>query len=84
MTSTNVVAARLSDGRLLIAILDPTVPDHHSPLRHHLRRERPAASRGLKRPGSGSPAGVSTMQVSAPRENPGEGQPGQTPDRAPR
>lgn len=36
-----VVAARLPDGRILIASLDPDVPDHHSPLRKHLRTETP-------------------------------------------
>ncbi|MEU5490222.1 MULTISPECIES: hypothetical protein [Streptomyces] len=50
MTSTNTVAARLPDGRLLIAILDPTVPDHHSPLRHHLRAEAAHDRQGPKGP----------------------------------
>lgn len=50
MTSTNTVAARLPDGRLLIAILDPTVPDHHSPLRHHLRTEAAHDRQGPKGP----------------------------------
>ena len=46
MPSTNVVAARLPDGRLLIASLDPAVPDHHSPLRYHLRHEAPHGRQG--------------------------------------
>ena len=48
MPSTNVVAARLPDGRLLIASLDPQVPDHHSPLRYHLRHEAPQGRQGPK------------------------------------
>jgi len=46
--STNVVAARRGDGRLLIASLDPQVPDHHSPLRYHLRHEAPQGRQGPK------------------------------------
>jgi hypothetical protein len=32
-----MIAARLPGGRLLIAQLDPTTPDHQSPLRRALR-----------------------------------------------
>ena len=84
MTSTNTVAARLPDGRLLIAILDPAVPDRHSPLRHHLRNEAPEHQRGPKGPKPRTLATQLTVQASTPGEDPGEGQPGQTPDRAPR
>lgn len=80
MPSTSVVAARLPGGRLLIAILDPHVPDHHSPLRYHLRNEAPNGRRGLRGPGSGT----LFAQASTTGEDPGEGQPGQTAIRAPR
>lgn len=52
MPSTNVVAALLPGGRLLIAILDPQVPDRHSPLRYHLRNEAPDGRQGPKGPES--------------------------------
>ncbi|WP_329047136.1 hypothetical protein [Streptomyces sp. NBC_01422] len=80
MPSTSVVAARLPGGRLLIAILDPAVPDHHSPLRHHLRNETPNSRQGLKGPGNGK----LSVQASTPGEDPGEEQPGQTRIRTPR
>lgn len=83
MTSTNVVAARLTDGRLLIAILDPHVPDHRSPLRYHLRNEAPRGRKGPKGPGSASTV-TPAVQVTDARKEPGEGQPGQTPIRTPR
>lgn len=78
--STSVVAARLPDGRLLIAILDPAVPDRHSPLRYHLRNEATGGRQGPKRPNPGTPF----AQASAAGEEPGEGQPGQTAIRTPR
>lgn len=60
MTSTNVVAALLPGGRLLIAILDPHVPDHRSPLRRHLRTERPAGQEGLEGLNPGTPTRTPT------------------------
>ncbi|MGW1468569.1 hypothetical protein ACWCPT_30010 [Streptomyces sp. NPDC002308] len=39
-TLEHTVAARLPDGRHLIALLDPDLPDHRSPLRRALAAHR--------------------------------------------
>lgn len=44
----HTVTARLPGGRFLIAYLDPTIPDHRSPLRRHLRAEINGDQQGLK------------------------------------
>ncbi|MFF2411873.1 hypothetical protein [Streptomyces sp. NPDC058092] len=56
MTRPTLVAARLPGGRLLIASLDPNVPEHHSPLRQalrtapHLQADDPRGNRGRSSP----------------------------------
>ncbi|MEV3996733.1 hypothetical protein AB0K62_13785 [Streptomyces halstedii] len=61
MPRTTMVAVRLPGGRLLIASLDPTTPDHHSPLRHHFRAH---ANSSPQEPGEDQPG---QTPIHAPR-----------------
>ncbi|WP_406516362.1 hypothetical protein OH809_45005 (plasmid) [Streptomyces sp. NBC_00873] len=64
----HTVTVRLPGGRFLIAILDPAVPDHRSPLRRHLRTE--TNSEGPKGLGSGTGTAEGIRGRSSPDKPP--------------